>query len=214
MMNRSRLKNKYLRNSSEEDKLAYNKQRNICTSLLRKEKKSYFENLDTSHITDNKMFWKTIKPIFSKKCTMKEKMALVKNDEIISDCQPVAELFNKCFANIVIELNLVIDNEFLVNVDHIGDPVQKAIGKYKNHPSVKAISEKYDKNTFNFRYVSLDEIKKEIKNLNTKKACQDTDIPTKIVQENSDIFAGFIFQNLNYDIEFSAFPANIKKMLI
>ena len=210
MMNRSRLINKYLRNSSEENKLAYNKQRNICTSLLRKEKKSYFENLDTSHITDNKMFWKTVKPMFSKKCTMKEKITLVKNDEIISDCQPVAELFNKFFANIVKELNLVIDNEFLVNADHIGDPVQNAIKKYKNHPSVKAISVKYDKNTFSFRYVSLDEIKKEIKNLNTMKACQDTDIPTKIVQENSDVLAEFIFQNLNYGIEFSVFPADIK----
>ena len=117
-MNRSRVRNKYLKNSSEENKLAYNKQRNICTSLLRKEK-SHFENLDTSHITDNKMFWKTIKPMFSKKCTMKEKITLAKNDEIVSDCQPVAELFNKFFTNIVIELNLVIDNEFLVNVDHI-----------------------------------------------------------------------------------------------
>ena len=95
MMNRSRLRNKYLRNSSEENKSTYNKQRNICTSLIRKEKKSYFENLDSSHIADNKMFCKTIKPIFSKKCTMKEKITLVKNDEIISDCQPVAELFNK-----------------------------------------------------------------------------------------------------------------------
>ena len=156
------------------------------------------------------MFGKTIEPIFSKKFTMKEKITLVKNNEIISDCQPVAELFNNLFTNIVKELNLVIDNEFLVNADHIGDPVQKAIEKYKNHPSVKAISEKCDKNTFSFRYVSLDEIKKEIKNLNTKKACQDTDIPTKIVQENSVIFSEFIFQNPNYGIEFSVFPANIK----
>ena len=75
-----------------------------------------------------------------------KKITLVKNDEIIPDCQPVAELFNNFFANIVKELNLVIGNEFLVNADHIGDPVQKAIEKYKNHPSVKAISEKYDKN--------------------------------------------------------------------
>ena len=88
------------------------------------------------------MFWKTIKPMFSKKCTMKKKITLVRNDEVISDCQPVAELFNKFVANIVKELNLVIDNEFLVNADHIRDPVQKAIEKYKNHPSVKAISEK------------------------------------------------------------------------
>ena len=92
----------------------------------------------------------------------------------------------------------------------LGDSVQKAIEKYKNHTSVKAISDKYDKNTFSLTYVPLDEIKKDIKNLNTKKACQDTDIPTKIVQENSDIFAEFIFQNLNYGIEFSVFPADIK----
>ena len=141
---------------------------------------------------------------------MKEKITLVKNDEIISDCQPVAELFNKFFANIVTELNLAIDKEFLVNVDHISDPVQKAIEKYKNHPIVKAISEKYDKNTFSFTYVSLDEIKKEIKSLNTKKACQDTDIPTKILQGNFAIFAEFIFQNFNYGIDFSVFPGNIK----
>ena len=105
---------------------------------------------------------------------------------------------------------MAIGKEFLVNVDHISDPVQKAIEKYKNHPSVKAISEKYDKNTFSFTYVSLDEIKKEIKSLNTKKACQDTDIPTKILQGNFAIFAEFIFQNFNYGIDFSVFPGNIK----
>ena len=170
--------------------------------MLRKENKLYFENLDTSHITDNKVFWKTVKLMFSKKCTIKEKFTLVKNDEIISDCQPVTKPFNKFFANIVKKLNLVVDNEFLVNIDHIRDPVQKAIEKYKNHPNVKAISEKCDKNTFSFRYVSLDEIKKEIINLNTNKLCQDIDISTKTVQENSDIFAEFIFQKLNYGIEF------------
>ena len=39
IMNRSRLKNKFLKENSEENRLAYNKQRNLCTSLLRKEKK-------------------------------------------------------------------------------------------------------------------------------------------------------------------------------
>ena len=32
-------------------------------SLLRKEKRDYFENLDTKNISDNKTFWKTIKPL-------------------------------------------------------------------------------------------------------------------------------------------------------
>ena len=210
IMNRSRLKNRFLKHNTEENKMAYNKQRNFCTSLLRKEKKHYFENLDTSKITDNKMFWKTIKPMFSKKCVQKESITLVNNDEIVSDSLAVAELFNKFFANIVKELNLAIDEEFLVNADHIRDPVLRAIEKYKNHPSVKAISDKYDKNTFSFKQVSLDEIKKEIKKLDTKKACQDTDIPTKILVENSDIFADFFFQNLNNVIVSSVFPTNVK----
>ena len=210
IMNRSRLKNKFLKENYEENRLAYNKQRNLCTSLLRKEKKAYFENLDTSKMTDNKTFWKTIKPMFSKKCVTKESITLVKNDEIASESQAIAELFNKFFANIVTELNLAIDEDLLENVNHISDPVLRAIEKYKNHPSVKAISEKYTKNTFSFKHVSLDETKKKILNLDVKKACQDTDIPTKIVRENYDIFADFIFQNFNYGIASSVFPASVK----
>ena len=164
IMNRSRLKNKFLKENSEENRLAYNKQRNLCTSLLRKKKKAYFENLDSSKITDNKTFWKTIKPMFSKKCMTKENITLVKDDEIVSESQAIAELFNKFFANVVTELNLAIDEDLLENVNHISDPVLRAIEKYKNHPSVKAISEKYNKNTFSFEHVSLDEIKKKILN--------------------------------------------------
>ena len=148
-----------------------------------RKKKACFENLDTSKITDNKTFWKTIKPMFSKKCVTKESITLVKDDEIVSESQAIAELFNKFFANIVTELNLAIDEDLLENVNHISDPVLRAIEKYKNHPSVKAISEKYNKNTFSFKHVSLDEIKKKILNLDVKKACQDTDIPTKIIRK-------------------------------
>ena len=108
-------------------------------------KKAYFENLDTSKITDNNTFWKTIKPMFSKKCVTKESITLVKDDEIVSESQAIAELFNKFFANIVTELNLAIDEDLLENVNHISDPVLRAIEKYKYHPSVKSISEKYNK---------------------------------------------------------------------
>ena len=123
IMNRSKLKNKFLKENSEENRLAYNKQRNLCTSLLWKEKKAYFENLDTSKITDNKTFWKTMKPMFSKKCVTKESMTLVKDDEIVLESQAIAELFNKFFANIVTELNLAIAEGLLENVNHISDPL-------------------------------------------------------------------------------------------
>ena len=66
IMNRTRLKNKFLKENSEENRLAYNKQRNLCTSLLRKKKKAYFENLDTSKITDNKHFGKQLNLCFQR----------------------------------------------------------------------------------------------------------------------------------------------------
>ena len=52
--------------------------------------------------------------------------------------------------------------------------------------------------------------KKKILNLDVKKACQDTDIPTKIIKENCDIFADFIFQNFNNGIASSVFPTSVK----
>ena len=90
-------------------------------------KKAYFENLDTSKITDNKTFWKTIKPMFSKKCVTKESITLVKDDEIGSESRAIAELFNTFFANTVTELNLGIDEDLLENVNHKSDPVLRAI---------------------------------------------------------------------------------------
>ena len=67
IMKRSRLRNKYLKNNNEENRKLYAKQRNYCVSLLRKTKKTYYENLDERNVSDNKLFWKTVKPPLSEK---------------------------------------------------------------------------------------------------------------------------------------------------
>ena len=54
IMNRSRLRNRYLKLRTSELKIAYTKQRNY--NLLRKEKKIYYNNLDLKNTTDNKQF--------------------------------------------------------------------------------------------------------------------------------------------------------------
>ena len=56
VMKRARLRNIYLKKRTEATKAAYNFQRNICVSLLRKSKKSYLENLDVKLVSDNKNF--------------------------------------------------------------------------------------------------------------------------------------------------------------
>ena len=65
IMKRSRPGNKFLNTKSDIDRKAYNKQRNLCVSLIRSEKKNYFSNINGSDIADNKSFWKTIKPFFT-----------------------------------------------------------------------------------------------------------------------------------------------------
>ena len=47
------------------NKRKYNEQGNYCVSLLRRTKKNYFNNLNEKALTNNKMFWKTVKPLFS-----------------------------------------------------------------------------------------------------------------------------------------------------
>ena len=63
IMKRSRLRNKFLNTKSYIDRKAYIKQRNYVVSLLRNEKNNFYSNLDTKVVTDNRTFWKTVKPL-------------------------------------------------------------------------------------------------------------------------------------------------------
>ena len=78
-MHRTRFRNKYLRNKTVENKRKYTKQRNYCVSLLRKSKREYDINLDVKNITDNKTFWRTVKPFLSDKATSTQKTSLAEN---------------------------------------------------------------------------------------------------------------------------------------
>ena len=61
IMKRSRLRNNFLRNETEENNILYNRQMNHCVSLLRKSKRGYYENLNIKYETDNKLLWKSVK---------------------------------------------------------------------------------------------------------------------------------------------------------
>ena len=97
VMTRSRLRNKFLKNTNNENKLKYTKHRNYCTKLFKKQKKMYYNSLDTKLVTDNKKFWKTVKPLFSENHFSNNKITLVEGDEIISTDKEVAEKFNSFF---------------------------------------------------------------------------------------------------------------------
>ena len=85
IMKRYKLRKKFLKTRNNTDRLNYNKQRTFCVSLIRKEKTKYFANLNIKDVTDNRHFWKTIKPCFSDKSENFEKTVLVENDEIVME---------------------------------------------------------------------------------------------------------------------------------
>ena len=82
--------------------------------------------------------------------------------------------------------------------ESINEPLLKAIVRYRNHPNIVAIKKFCNsKSHFSFKNVQKEEILKELNNLNINKATQNTDIPTKIIKENSNVFGDLIFSNLN-----------------
>ena len=74
IMHRNKFRNKYLRNKTDENKGKYTKQRNYCASPLRKSKREYCSSLDVKNITDNKTFWKIVKPFLPDKVTPTQKI--------------------------------------------------------------------------------------------------------------------------------------------
>ena len=97
----------------------------------------------------------------------------------------------------------------MYEANNIKDPVLRATEKFKKHPSIKAIASASKNDNLILEKVSYEEILHEIKQLNTRKAWQDTDVPSKIVKMKAT-FADFLHQNLNDAIATSVFPRNLK----
>ena len=87
----------------------------------------------------------------------------------------------------------------------------RAIKKYTKHPSILRIKQ-YFNNPTEFSPVPVDKdvIAKEIKNLNTKKAAPQDDIPVKILKLKNDIFSQYLSQIFSKSIEAANFPNESK----
>ena len=98
-------------------------------------------------ISDNKLFWKTIKPFLSDKITSSQKITLIDKEVIIIGDNNTAKVLNTFVSSIV--SNPKIDgysNSDPTIANNIRDPVLKCIVKYRNHPSILAIGELFNKN--------------------------------------------------------------------
>ena len=123
--------------------------------MIRSEKKNFFSNLNTSDITDNKTFWKTVEPYFADKIKTKSKITLIEknivsqegqektvSEKIITEDQAVAEVFKKFFVNIVPNLKISTDHGYDNDFIATDDQVTNAVNKFRNHSSIIMIKNK------------------------------------------------------------------------
>ena len=123
-----------------------------------------------------------MKPLFSDKGGVREKIVLVENNEIISDSMHVAEKFNSYFQTSGSMESLGIsENKLLLNPVMEQDlDVDKCIKKFASHPSIISIKRHVKiEAVFNFAPITAEDINKQIGALDPKKngGC----IPTKLL---------------------------------
>ena len=116
---RSKLRNIFNKNRNYENWCKYKRQRNLCLNLSRKTKKSFHENLDEKQVSDNKVFWKNVKPFFSDKGANPSKITLVEKNSIAVDENKISNIMNNYFINISKTLNLKTLNKRQIDIDKL-----------------------------------------------------------------------------------------------
>ena len=186
---RTRLKNKYWREPSRENKPAYKKQRNLGVSIRRKSVANSLNKFTHKGLETNKSFWKFTKPFLTNKGTLTDcDITIVDGKKIISDDFELAKTFNNHYIN-TIEINsgfkpLKITNQSKDDLLVINE----IIHTYQDHPSVKQVKNVITtSNTpkpiyFRFELTNPVEVQKRLKNIDTKKATGFDKIPSKLVK--------------------------------
>ena len=133
--------------------------RQIIVKLLRRTKKDYFQNLNIRDLSDNRKFWKTIKPYFSNKRLNWNKFPLKEKENLASNEAQLATIINSFFINIT-GLELKEDNE--INAITLED----VLDAFNSHPSIETIRRTVKSNEkFSFQPVLEDLVREIILNI-------------------------------------------------
>ena len=113
---------------------------------------------------------------------------------------------NNYFTSITSHLNLKPDQ-----INH-SENLTNIIENFKNHESIQRIklANFHHRQTFNFRYVSVKEVKKELMNLSSKKVTRKGDIPAKILKDSLSVYTKELTTIINNYLKDGLFPNELK----
>ena len=197
---------------------ACKKQRNKCVNLQRQCIKQNHARFTEKGMTTNEEFWNFIKPFLTNKVFSKNNDITLKNKkEIIIDEKKLADLFNSHYINIV-EISSGIKPETISSTYNINDTdeIQHIVNLYKDRSSIKQIKKKIIPNSnkkqviFSFKLTTVDNVKKLLNEIHTKKAVGIDTIPPKLIKMSSKSLVPILTTAINYSTKNSVFPENTK----
>ena len=97
IMKRSKLRNKFNKERNIENWSEYKRQRNLCSNLLKESKKRHFNNLNVKDVTENKQFWRTVKPSCTEKSKTANNIILTENNPTVREDRKIYQIFNTYF---------------------------------------------------------------------------------------------------------------------
>ena len=95
-----------------------------------------------------------VKPLFSNRNPMSEKITLVENGKIHSTDEEITKCFSNYFTNLTDSLDIHPYFKGVPNQLTIEEMVVRAIEKYKDHPSIRVIKQHVDGIAFKFSHVN------------------------------------------------------------
>ena len=97
-----------------------------CSRLYQREKKKYFNNLNLNKITDNAVFWKTVKLLLLDKGINTAKISLINYNKMITEDTEVANTLNMYFEIVVNSIAITENKHLLTETDNLEDPMEKS----------------------------------------------------------------------------------------
>ena len=137
IMSRTRLKNIFLQNRTKENKINYNKQRNLCVTLLQISKREYYQSLSVENICHNEKFWKVVKSLLSNKIMSNENIKVVDGTKISKSDKETAKVLNNSSSSIIPNPQNIEQDPKSAS---ISDPIMRTIANYGAHPSIIAVN--------------------------------------------------------------------------
>ena len=178
--------------------------KNYCSRFYKKDRKIFFNGLNPSFVTNNKLFWKTLKPFFSGKGNYGANIKLVEEGEVLQNDNNIVEKLNEFFKNAV----------FILGISKNSVIIMKNIKIFLTQFNVLLLNSNLIKLQMKIilklNQCYLSDIELEIRLLNLRKAATHENIPPKILKSSSEAAVKVLHRLFTETKAKVVFPDNLK----